>query len=258
MKCNFVRLTDGENRFSRRWGTTTSHVDPYITGYHFCRWSYLPPQLPLNVSHAGFATMENNVLKNTELANLMESVTLSVTIPGATVNKAEINGLGNIKWAVPTNVDWDNTCTCKYLETSGLPIFSLFHGWVRMIRDYRAGVSTIDGNPGDYNKSNYAGTMYYWTTEPNGKYVEYHCCMTGMFPTKDPTDLFGHDITAYDKLEIDIDYNVDYLWHEQWTKDNCQDFQYEATRWRAWQGLKGTDVINEVYALADGKKTGLS
>jgi len=247
MKNNFLRMTSGSNRFSRRWGTVASYVDPYITGYHFVRWSYLPPQLSANVAHGGNKTMMEQVSNNTPLAYLMESATLSVTIPGATVNKAEFNGLGNIKWAVPTNVDWDNTCTCKYLEASGLPIYSLFHGWVRMIRDYRAGVSTIDREPGDYNKSNYAGTMYYWTTEPNGRWVEYHCCMTGMFPTKDPTDLFGHDITAYDKLEIDIDFNVDYLWHEDWTYDNCQAFVTDSGYFPAWDGLKGQQTINKGY-----------
>jgi len=250
-KNTFVRMSNGSNRFSRRWGTVASTVDPYITGYHFVYFSYLPPSLETNVKHAGMATGVN--INNADIKNLLASACLSVTLPGATVNKAEFNGLGNIKWAVPSNVDWDNNCTIKFLESSGLPIFSTIHGWVRMIRDYRAGVSTLDSESGNgqYTKSNYAATCYYWTTEPNGKIVEYHCCMTGMFPTKDPTDQFGHDITAYDKLELDIDFNVDYLWHEIWTKNFCQSKANEY--WGVWGGLSGTQAINGGFAGEDGK-----
>jgi hypothetical protein len=246
-KNSFTRLAEGTNRFSRRWGTIASIVEPYITGYHFVRWSYLPTALGANVAYAGKGT--NTELGNKDIRNVLESSTLSVTIPGATINKAEFNGLGNIKWAVPTNIEWDNTCTCKYLEASGLPVFSIMHGWVRMIRDYRSGVTTLDSQAGGYNKSTYAATMYYWTTEPNGKWVEYHCCMTGMFPTKDPTDLFGHDITSYDKLEIDIDYNVDYLWHENWTYSKCQEWANEY--WGVWNGRDGGAAINGGYSSED-------
>lgn len=250
-KNTFVRMSEGSNRFSRRWGTVNSTVDPYITGYHFIYWSYLPPKLAYNVSHAGSSTGVS-FSNNADVKNLLASACQSVTLPGATVNKAEFNGLGNIKWAVPTNVDWDNNCSIKFLESSGLPIFSVIHGWVRMMRDYRAGVSTLDGGVGSetqYTKSNYAGTMYYWTTEPNGKVVEYHSCLTGLFPTKDPTDQFGHDLTAYDKLEIDIDFNVDYLWHEDWTYTFCQN---KADEYHGvWGGLKGTGTINS-YHTSDG------
>lgn len=251
LKNTFTRLSNDSNRFSRRWGTTANYVEPYITGYHFVRWSYIPTDLAANVTHAGVSTMGGGI-QQSEIKSTLESSTLSVTLPGGTVNKAEFNGLGNIRWAVPTNVDWDNTCTCRYLEASGLPIHGIMHGWVRMIRDYRAGVSTIDAEAGQYNKSTYAGTMYYWTTEPNGKYVEYHSCLTGMFPAKDPTDQFGHDITAYDKLEIDIDYNVDYLWHEDWTYTTCQG--YADTYWANWGGLSASSTINTYGSANDGNE----
>ena len=46
-------------------------------------------------------------------------------------------------------------------------------------------------------------------------------CISGMFPLKDPQDQYGADITTYDKLEIDIDFNADYVWHEPWVKTRC-------------------------------------
>ena len=94
--------------------------------------------------------------------------------------------------------------------------------------------------------------MYYWTTETNGKYVEYHACLTGMFPTKDPTDLFGHDITSYDKLEVDINYSTDVLWHEAWTYDACQG--YANTYWGYWNGMAGGASINSYGSSDDGKE----
>lgn len=249
-KNTFVRMSNGSNRFSRRWGTVSSSVDPYITGYHFIYFSYLPPSLSKNVKFVGKNTGVD--INNGDIKNLLASACQSVTIPGATVNKAEFNGLGNTKWAAPSNVDWDNNCTIKFLEASGLPIFSTIHGWVRMIRDYRSGVSTLDSSSGDnqYTKSNYAATCFYWTTEPNGKMVEYHCCMTGLFPSKDPTDQFGHDLTAYDKLELDIDFNVDYLWHEGWTWSFAQ--QKANEYYGVWGGLNGGGVVSVGYGRQDG------
>jgi len=221
MKSSFAPMTLPDNTFSRKWGGTKGNtIDPYITGYHFIKFAYLPTTLSANVaiSDGTLSDLQAGTIKN-----ILASACLSVTIPGATVNKAEFNGLGNVRFAVPSNVDWDNTLSMRFLESSGLPILGIMHGWVRMIRDYRTGVSRLAA-AGEYTKSNYASTLYYWTTEPNGKNVEYHSCMTGVYPMKDPTDQFGHDITAYDKLEIDIDWNVDYLWHETWTKTDCQDF----------------------------------
>jgi hypothetical protein len=240
-------MTSGDNNFSRRWGgTRVKTVDPYITGYHFINFVYLPSTLEANVT-GSFKNLGG--LNAGAIKNVLASACLSVTIPGATVNKAEFNGLGNIKFAVPSNVDWDNTVTIRFLESSGLPILGIMHGWVRMIRDYRAGVSALS-EQGQYTKSNYAATMYYWTTEPNGKQVEYHSCMTGMYPLKDPTDQFGHDITAYDKLEIDIDWNVDYLWHEAWTESDCQSLAEKY--WGAFGGgANNSSMINGTYSSGE-------
>jgi hypothetical protein len=33
--------------------------------------------------------------------------------------------------------------------------------------------------------------------------------MTGLFPMKDPRDIFSGDINTVDKVEIDIEFNVD-------------------------------------------------
>ena len=241
----FAPLISGANNFTRKWGGTQNSVDPFISGYFFVRFSYLPPALIDNIRHAGGP---DNLGQIGDVKSVLAASSLAVTIPGGTVNKAEFIGLGGVKWAVPTNVDWDNTVTVRFLEFSGLPIHAIFHGWVRMIRDYRAGVSNL--NNGSYSKSDYAATMYYWTTRPDGQTVEYAACITGMYPMKDPTDQMGADITTYDKLEIDIDFNADYIWHEPWVMQNCQALanSYYST---AYNGLQGGGAVDS-YGQADG------
>ena len=240
MKNSFAPLTSGENRFSRKWGgTQSSTVDPYVTGYHFIYFSYLPPSLGNMVAYAGGP---DQISSHAEIKNVLTSACLSVTLPGGTVNKAEFNGIGNIRYAVPSNIDYDNTITIRFLEFSGLPILAIFHGWCRMMRDYRSGASTLSNDIDTYGKSNYAASMFYWTTQPNGKWVEEYECCTGMFPMKDPRDQYGHDITAYDKLEIDIDFNVDTMWHEAWVRERCQELAEEYHG--AWGGSTTDGVVN--------------
>ena len=220
------------NDFTRKWGgSQPSAVDPYLNGYFFTHWAYIPSQLAMNHQHT---SGKQGALTNGEIQKLLSAACLSVTIPGATLNKAEFTGLGGVKWAVPTNLDWDNTLTCKFLEFSTLPIYGVIHSWVRMIRDYRSGITTMGGSPGSpnsfgeggdnthYTKSDYSASMYYWTTKPDGVTVEYYGLATGMFPMKDPADQFSGDLSAVDKLEMDIDFNTDYLWHEPWVLDRCQ------------------------------------
>jgi hypothetical protein len=245
----FAPLVGGLNPFTRRWGGTTNAVDPYISGYFFIHFNHIPQRLGENVAHAGGP---DGLRDNASIKHLLHSSCLSVTIPGATLNKIDFTGLGGVKWAVPGNVDWDNTVSMRFLEFSTLPLHAVFHGWIRMIRDYRAGVSTLTAD--NYNKSDYAATVYYWTTKPDGKTVEYYSCLTGVYPTKDPTDLMSAEITTYDKVEIDMDFNVDYLWHEEWVRTNCQKYadSYYNT---AWAGRSGNATVDK-YGRDDGSEGG--
>lgn len=207
----------------RHFGGTDASIvaDPYISGYHYIAWSALPPQLT-DWLPAGDGYMASGQLGGLSgIASFLEGACLSVTPPGGTLNKTEFTGIGGIKWAVPTNIDYTNTVTIKFLEFSHLPVLTIIHAWVRMIRDMKTGVAGIQGGPDAYTKSAYTGSLFYFTTKPDGKTVEYSACYTGMFPTKDPQDMFSGDVTAVDKLEIDIDFNVDWIWHETWVHERC-------------------------------------
>ena len=211
-----------ENQFDRNFGGTTKGVaDPYISGYHFISFVKIPDSLTKYVSRGD--GKNHGIGTKAEIQNTLAASCLSVTPPGGTLNKAEFTGLGGTKFSVPTNIDYGNTITVKFLEYSSLPIMSIIGGWVRMIRDYRTGTSQLDGSgDSEYTKSNYAGSLLYWTTKPDGRSVEFSALYTGVFQTKDPMDLYTGDVTAVDKLEPDIEFNVDWIWHEDWVHDKAQ------------------------------------
>jgi len=220
----FQAVIENKARDRHFGGSSASIVaDPYISGYHYIKWTGLPKNLVQFVK-TGDGQLAGGSLTDSTIKTFLESSALSVTSPGGTLNKTEFTGIGGIKWAVPTNIDYTNSVTVKFLEFSHLPVLSIISGWVRMIRDYKTGVSALNGDAEEYTKSNYAGTMFYWTTKPDGYTVEYSACYTGMFPSKDPQDLYTGDVTAIDKLEVDIEFNCDWIWHENWVHTACQGF----------------------------------
>jgi len=212
IKNSFAKVPN--NRLTRNFGGTVGGVaDPYVTGYHFMYMTKIPSLLP---KYAGLDT--------STIQNLLAGACLSVTPPGGTLNKVEFTGLGGIKWAVPANIDYGNSVSVKFLEFNGVPILNIMHGWIKMIRDYRTGTTDlVDGDQGaGYTKGTYAAIMYYWTTAPDAKTVEYYACYDGVFPTKDPQDLFTSDVETVGRLDAEIEFNVDYIWHEDWVKAKCQ------------------------------------
>ena len=212
IKNSFAKVPN--NRLTRNFGGTVGGVaDPYVTGYHFIYMTKIPTAL---TTYAG--------LDNQTIQNLLAGACLSVTPPGGTLNKVEFTGLGGIKWAVPANIDYGNSVSVKFLEFNGTPILNIMHGWIKMIRDYRTGTTDlVDGPQGaGYTKATYAAIMYYWTTAPDAKTVEYYACYDGVFPTKDPQDLFTSDVETVGRLDTEIEFNCDYIWHEEWVKNKCQ------------------------------------
>lgn len=220
-KNSFVILTTSEtakNAFSRKFGTTKNTVDPLITGYHFTYWAKVPSFSLADYNPGGVVAGD--------IPNLLASLCLAVTLPPVTINQADFQGLGGIQWSVPTSITDDNNCSMRFLETSGTPILTIFHNWIRMIRNYKYGASDLTGTgtTDSYSKANYSATVLYWTTEPNGQQMEFSSCLTGLFPTKDPKDSFSHDLAAIDKLEIDIDFHVDRVYREPWVYNACKNY----------------------------------
>jgi len=211
--------------YDRHFGGTSASIvaDPYISGYHFIHWAKLPDELPTYVQ-GGDGKTASGVFGNNKInvGEFLAGSCLSVTPPGGTLNKTEFTGMGGIKWAVPTNIDYTNTVSVKFLEFSHLPVLGIISGWIRLIRDSKTGLSNLNVDSNAYTKSAYAGSLLYWTTKPDGHTVEYSAAYTGVFPSKDPQEMYSGDLTAVDKLEVEIEFNVDWIWHEQWVHDICQ------------------------------------
>jgi len=210
----------------RHFGGSTEGIaaDPYISGYHYIHWAKIPELGNDLVTGDGQKARGGGLSSTANVGKFLQGACLSVTPPGGTINKTEFTGIGGMKWSVPTNMDYGNTVTVKFLEFSYLPVLSIIHGWCRLIRDAKTGVTSLNYQDDAYTKSAYAGSMFYWTTKPDGRTVEYSALYTGMFPSKDPQDLFTGDVTAVDKLEIDVEFNVDWIWHETWVHDRCQGY----------------------------------
>lgn len=220
MKYSFAEL--GQNILTRKFGGTTVGVaDPYVTGYHFVWFEKLPPGLAAYIAEG-----KSGISSLGEIQNVLAASCLSVTPPGGTLNKIEYTGLGGVKWAVPGNIDYGNTVSVKFLEFNKTPILDIMHYWVKLMRDYRTGITDlIDGEQGDgYTKKTYAGLMYYWTTAPDARTVEYYAAYDGVFPAKDPQDLFTSDVETVGRLDLEIEFNVDYAWREPWVYDKCATF----------------------------------
>lgn len=217
MKYSFNELS--QNIATRKFGGTTHGVaDPYLTGYHYIWFDRLPPQLPDYVSRG-----ISGISSRADIQSVLAATCTGVTPPGGTLNKVEFTGLGGVKWGVPGNIDYGNTVTLKFFEMNKTPLLDIMHGWFKLMRDYRTGVTNLrDGNVGDgYTKKSYAGLLFYWTTAPDGQTVEYYACYDGVFPTKDPQDLYTSDVETVGKLDVEIEFHNDTAWHEPWVRDKC-------------------------------------
>lgn len=219
MKYSFAEL--GNNILTRKFGGTSVGVaDPYTSGYHFIWMDKVPPLLKSYIANNG----QSGISSTSDIQNVLAASCLSVTPPGGTLNKVEFTGLGGVKWAVPGNIDYGNTVSVKFLEFSKTPILDIMHNWVKLIRDYRTGVTDLNDNENGagYTKKTYAGLMYYWTTAPDAKTVEFYACYDGIFPAKDPQDLYTSDVETVGRLDVEIEFNVDYAWREKWVYEKCQ------------------------------------
>ena len=220
MKSAFSELS--QNVFTRKFGGTNVGVgDPYLTGYGFIWFDKLPGALTDYTSQtvAGLGTLS-------DIKSILSAACTSVTPPGWTISPVEMPGLGGVKWQVPGAIEQANEITLQFIEMNRVPIQSIITSWAKMIRDYRTGVTDIsDGDEGDgFTKSSYAGLLYYWTTAPDGKTVEFARAYDGVFPTKEPGDLFSTDIETVGRLDMEIPFSLDYPWSEPWVYEKCQQF----------------------------------
>lgn len=185
----------------RKWGVKKNVVEPYLSGYIFIKFENIPNEV------------------GADAANMLSSSCIGVTFPGATLNKTETMGLGGIKYGVPTTIDQDNTVVFRFLEGMGLPIYNIIKKWIYIIRNPITGIAGVP------SKASYAANAYYWTTTPDLQKVNFVSLLAGVWPTKLPSDTMGHEIATVDKVEMDVDFHVDYVFtNEDWLYNKVSTF----------------------------------
>lgn len=201
MSIGTIQKSVYNNLFTRTFGGTQDPAvaDPYISGFGFLWFDKLPDKLQ---TYSGIDTKS--------MQKTLAALCVRTTMPTVTMNKTTINGLGGKKWSAPTSLNVGETATLTFTELSGTPVKLIIGNWVNMIRDIRTGVAQIKGP--EYSKEKYSGSAYYITTKPDGKTIETAMYMTGMFPEKNPFDSFNLDIATNEKVEMDIEFNVDNIW----------------------------------------------
>lgn len=232
---SFAAAASGQNTFTRKFGSAGTSVEPYLGGYQFIKWAKIPrldaitssgDSMPIISVAKGPAP--TGIASEYEMASLLESLAHQVTVPGKTLTAMEFQGLGGITWTAPQSVHQDTTLSIRYLELSGIPVHSINRAWIRMIRDMRTGTTNSLEGPGGsataYSKNNYAGSLYFWTTKPDGLTVEYSALYTGVYPKVDNANLFSGDIADNNQLMLDIDYAFDYCWEQAWVHEVCTAF----------------------------------
>ena len=155
-------------------GTNKGTADPFISGYFGCYFQDLPQALTTQkVNQLGFG--------NTSFNKLLSAIALSVTVPAVTINKTTFTGIGGKKWSVISNIDVGDSLTVRFTEFSGIPIGKILYSWGKIARSVRHHVSALGA--GEYTKSQYAASLYYWTMRPSmnpdAKDVEVAFCFTG-------------------------------------------------------------------------------
>jgi len=221
---------------TRNFGGTSNiyACEPYISGFFFIKW-YLPETLT-NFLNSYTTSIENNQTdfsqgggKKQTCENILSAACVGVTPPGQSIDFVEYRGSCGVVWNNPMRVNYGHSLNIKYIEMSGLPIYRIHKCWIDMIRDAHQGV---EGKPYEpettFQKQNYAGSVLYWTTKPDGCTPEYCCAYSGVIPERDNQESFGSDISGIDKVELDMSYRIDHLWTDQWVWDEVKKVQKSA------------------------------
>lgn len=203
-KFNQTLFTDNKRALDRNFGGNIASQEPFITGYFFTKW-YLPTNIQPMLTQ-----MDPEAFPSSSAISVQQSVLQatcqSITQPGRTLNKTTFNGIGGLKWSVPTMLDYSDTVSASFVEYSGTPLTKIFQAWVNTIRNGTYGTSPSQDAT---SKASYAGQLLVYITDPTGLNIERQTLYTGLFPGKTLEDSYSQDITNVDKLTFDMDFSID-------------------------------------------------
>lgn len=241
-----------KNIRDRNFGGSYANIvaEPYVSGYAYTKWT-VPSTITNNGSLGGtfgFDGSTSNVSNDNANSNALANITnilsatcISVTPPDGRIETVEFNAIGGAKYYAPGSIEPGTELSCRFTEFSGLPVHGILHRWVEMIRHNRAGTTKLEGS--DYAKNNYSGTVLYWTTKPDGKTVEYAAAYSGVFPKSSMLESFSGDITSVEKVELEVSFQIDFIYTEDWVYEAAQakadEAAYMAGTWTGERNREG-------------------
>ena len=220
---------------TRNFGGTSINYscEPYLSGYCFIKW-YLPKTIENFLSSYTPSSDNDQVgfdggggIKDS-CEQILSAACVGVTPPGQSIDFVEYRGSCGVVWNNPMRVNYGHNLSIKYIEMSGLPVYRIHKCWLDMIRDAHQGVKEKPYEfDVDFQRGNYAGSVLYWTTKPDGVTIEYCCAYSGVVPERDNQEAFAGDIASVDKVELDMSYRIDHLWTDAWVFKEVQKAQKE-------------------------------
>jgi hypothetical protein len=200
-----------QDKYSRYFGGSKGEnpLDVYVTGFHYL-FVDMPDKLKQYIiSNCAASSGVKGKYEITEPAEILSIHNTSVTPPGSTLGKTTHTSIGNMKWNNPTTLELGDEITCKFNEYAGVPIYRIHRAWVNFIIDTNLG---LNNHPEPVYVEDMKANMWYATTRPDGKTIEFGAKFTGVWPTKSPTDIFVSDIASSDKIDVDMSYSIDHMY----------------------------------------------
>lgn len=197
------------NLFNKHYAHVISSADAYVSGFFYV-WFSLPPIFnDASLLHDVKQEDTEVISAGREEINriLVSTCTAVPTVPALALNKTQTIGMNNMKAGHVTNLDLGDTVSLRFAEIMDLPIWKILRYWCSVIRDYETGVSRL--GEGNYTKDNFSACLLYWTTAPNGIDIQKIDHFSGVYPQKDSRDLFTSDYTTSEKMDVDVEFNVD-------------------------------------------------
>lgn len=199
-----VRVFSGTNHvvqpnfFKGTNNLQTLDFDPFITGYAFIMWTFIPAWVAR--VYPGFATFTQ---QNFQSFGGLQDLDLATG--------THQQGFAANEYHVATNLQKQNTdFTIKHAEFSGSPVRNMYSFWVTGIRDPETGIATYPRMFGvDYAARNHTAELLYVVTRPDANNtamnnIEFAAYYTNVMPTKVSLSHLNFDLGSHDPTQIEI------------------------------------------------------
>lgn len=217
---------ENRNLLTKRFNLGLNQEDAFVLGYFGIRFKFSSNVSKAISDAAEIATdsnAERRLWSQDNIGDMLSSLCEGVSgVPGGTLNKVDVTGMGGTKWGIVSNFDFGDQITLKFRELSGMPVRKCIAAWANLSRHTNAGVSMLIDN--EYTKTNWSADLVYWLMRPNGKSVEAGIVYQGVYPMSDLGSQIATDITTVDGQTFDVNFHVDAQYWDYKTTAEAQSY----------------------------------